>query len=112
MKDKRHVSIDGMDSPFDLVGIKSAKVIKRLAMLRSKLPGVGLLTATALVGFVGDIQRFRSSRQFGVIARFVPEITLRKKNGLTWGSVQCSRSLSGIGSLEPRINNLRAIPGL
>ena len=23
-----------------------------------------------------------------------------------------SRSLSGIGSLEPRINNLRAIPGL
>ena len=36
MNDKRHVSIDGMDSPFDLVGIKSAKVIKRLAMLRSK----------------------------------------------------------------------------
>ena len=36
MNDKRHVSIDGMDSPVDLVGIKSAKVIKRLAMLRSK----------------------------------------------------------------------------
>ena len=26
----------------------------------------------------------------GVIARFVPEITLRKKNGRTWGSVQYS----------------------
>lgn len=28
------------------------------------VPGVGLLTSTALVAFVGDIQRFRSSRKF------------------------------------------------
>jgi transposase len=27
-------------------------------------PGVGLLTATALVAFVGDIQRFPSGRHF------------------------------------------------
>ena len=39
--------------------------------LRS-IPGVGLLTATALVGFVGDIQRFRSSRQFASYLGLTP----------------------------------------
>lgn len=29
-----------------------------------EIPGIGLLTATALVAFVGDVQRFRSGRQF------------------------------------------------
>ena len=41
---------------------------------------------TRCPGLLG--KRFFSVR--GVIARFVPEITLRKKNGRTWGSVQCS----------------------
>ena len=35
-------------------------VVKRL----QTIPGIGLLTSTALVGFVGDIERFRSCRQF------------------------------------------------
>ena len=39
--------------------------------LRS-IPGVGLLTATALVGFVGDIQRFRPSRQFASYLGLTP----------------------------------------
>ena len=39
--------------------------------------------------FPSDGSHYRV-RQLGVIARFVPEITLRKKNGRTWGSVQCS----------------------
>ena len=39
--------------------------------LRS-VPGIGLLTATALVGFVGDIQRFRSSRQFASYLGLTP----------------------------------------
>jgi transposase len=42
-----------------------------VARLRS-IPGVGLLTATALVGFVGDIQRFRSSRQFASYLGLTP----------------------------------------
>lgn len=39
--------------------------------LRS-IPGIGLLTATAMVGFVGDIQRFRSSRQFASYLGLTP----------------------------------------
>lgn len=35
-------------------------VVKRL----QSIPGIGLLTSTAIVGFVGDIDRFRSCRHF------------------------------------------------
>ena len=39
------------------------------------IPGVGLLTATALVAFVGDVGRFPSARHFasylGLLARVV-----------------------------------------
>ncbi len=36
------------------------------------IPGVGLLTATAMVGFVGDIKRFRSSRHFASYLGLTP----------------------------------------
>ena len=36
------------------------------------IPGVGLLTATALVGFVGDMQRFSSSRHFASYLGLTP----------------------------------------
>ena len=36
------------------------------------IPGVGLLTSTALVGFVGDMQRFSSSRQFASYLGLTP----------------------------------------
>jgi transposase len=39
--------------------------------LRS-IPGVGLLTATALVGFVGDVQRFPSGRHFACYLGLTP----------------------------------------
>lgn len=39
--------------------------------LRS-IPGVGLLTATALVGFVGDVQRFPSGRHFASYLGLTP----------------------------------------
>ena len=42
-----------------------------IAQLRS-IPGVGLLTATALVGFVGDMQRFSSSRHFASYLGLTP----------------------------------------
>jgi len=40
--------------------------------LRS-IPGVGLLTATAMVGFVGDVTRFRSSRHFASYLGLTPQ---------------------------------------
>ena len=40
-----------------------SKQIPTVGLLRT-IPGIGLLTATALVALVGDIQRFRSARHF------------------------------------------------
>jgi transposase len=37
------------------------------------IPGIGLLTATALVAFIGDIQRFRSSRHFANFLGLTPK---------------------------------------
>ena len=48
-----------------------AQQIPAVERLRS-IPGIGLLTATAMVGFVGDIQRFRSSRQFASYLGLTP----------------------------------------
>ena len=42
-----------------------------VALLRT-IPGVGLLTGTALVGFVGDVQRFRSGRHFASYLGLTP----------------------------------------
>ena len=42
-----------------------------VARLRS-IPGIGLLTSTALVGFVGDVERFRSSRHFASYLGLTP----------------------------------------
>jgi transposase len=38
------------------------------------IPGVGLLTATALVALVGDIQRFRSARHFASFLGLTPRL--------------------------------------
>jgi transposase len=43
--------------------------IKRLLTI----PGVGLLTATAIVGFIGDLRRFRSGRRFSSYLGLVPK---------------------------------------
>jgi transposase len=37
------------------------------------IPGVGLLTATAIVGFVGDLRRFPSGRRFASYLGVVPK---------------------------------------
>jgi transposase len=36
------------------------------------IPGIGVLTATALVAFVGDVQRFRSCRHFASYLGLTP----------------------------------------
>jgi transposase len=41
--------------------------------LRRTIPGIGLLTATALVALVGDVRRFRSSREFASYLGLTPK---------------------------------------
>ena len=43
-----------------------------VAQLRS-IPGIGLLTATALVAFVGDVRRFKNGRRFGSYLGLTPK---------------------------------------
>jgi transposase len=43
-------------------------VVERLLTI----PGIGLLTATALVGFIGDVGRFRSGRHFAAYLGLTP----------------------------------------
>ena len=43
-----------------------------VTLLRT-IPGVGLLTATALVALVGDVQRFQSSREFASFLGLTPK---------------------------------------
>ena len=47
---------------------KQTPAVERL----QSIPGIGLLTATAMVGFVGDIHRFRSSRHFASYLGLTP----------------------------------------
>jgi transposase len=45
-----------------------AKAVERL----QSIPGIGLLTATALVAFVGDVQRFATGRHFASFLGLTP----------------------------------------
>lgn len=51
-------------------------VVKRLL----SIPGIGLLTATALVAFIGDVQRFASCRRFASFLGITPR---EHSSGLT-----------------------------
>jgi transposase len=51
-------------------------VVKRLR----SIPGIGLLTATALVAFIGDVQRFASCRRFASFLGLTPR---EHSSGLT-----------------------------
>jgi transposase len=58
---------------------RQTPVVKRLL----EIPGVGLLTATALVAVVGDIQRFRTGRHFASYLGLTPkEFSSGKKRRL------------------------------
>jgi transposase len=47
---------------------RQTPVVERL----QSIPGIGLLTSTALVGFVGDVQRFPTSRHFASYLGLTP----------------------------------------
>lgn len=50
---------------------EQSRQLPEVARLRT-IPGIGPLTATALVAFVGDVQRFRSSRHFASFLGLTP----------------------------------------
>lgn len=59
--------IEQLERSLDAMARKNDVVVR----LRT-IPGVGLLTATALVAFVGDVQRFPSSRHFASYLGLTP----------------------------------------
>ena len=50
-----------------------SKQIPTVTLLRT-IPGIGLLTSTALFAFIGDIQRFRSCRHFAGFLGLTPRL--------------------------------------
>lgn len=59
--------VKDVERQFDSLA-KQLPAVQRLLTI----PGVGLLTATALVGFIGDLRRFRSGRHFSSYLGLVP----------------------------------------
>lgn len=67
--------IDYLDTRIHQVEVQIdflARQIPTVGHLRS-IPGIGLLTATALVAFVGDVRRFPSARRFAGYLGLVPK---------------------------------------
>jgi transposase len=59
-----------------------ARDLPIVAQLRS-IPGIGLLTATALIAFVGDVRRFKNARRFASYLGLTPkEFSTGKKRRL------------------------------
>ncbi len=54
------------------VQLKQLVAQSALAQRLLSIPGVGLITATALIAFVGDVQRFRSARHFASYLGLTP----------------------------------------
>jgi len=68
------VEIGQLEDRIQLVEKQLEALAKQTAVVKllRTIPGIGLLTATALVGFVGDIQRFRSGRHFAAYLGLTP----------------------------------------
>jgi len=52
---------------------RQASAATPLAVRLRSIPGIGLLTATALAGFVGDLRRFPSARHFASYLGLTPK---------------------------------------
>ena len=59
--------VKGIEAQLKQLAAQSA-VARRLL----SIPGVGMITATALIAFVGDVQRFRSARRFACYLGLTP----------------------------------------
>lgn len=67
--------IDGLETNMRAVERQLTALAREMAdvTLLQTVPGVGLITATALVALVGDIRRFRSSRHFASFLGLTPK---------------------------------------
>lgn len=89
------------------------------AELLLTVPGIGVLTATALVAFVGDVQRFRSGRDFAAYLGLTPReqstgqrrrlgaITKRGNSYVRMLLVHGARSALRAGSVTKHPDDLR-----
>jgi transposase len=83
------------------------------------VPGVGVLTATALVAFVGDVRRFRSGRDFAAYLGLTPRehssgfsrrlgsITKRGNTYVRMLLIHGARSALRAGKISKQPDNLR-----
>ena len=90
------------------------------AELLMTVPGIGVLTATALVAFVGDAQRFRSGRQFSAYLGLTPRefssgstrrlgrITKRGNSYLRMMMIHGARSALRAGKIAQEPDDLRS----
>ena len=69
-----------------------AKQLPAVVSLLS-IPGIGLLTATALVAFIGDVRRFPSGRHFAQLPRTHPPGVLLRPQALPGPHLQARRRL-------------------
>ena len=67
--------IDGLDTSMRAVERQLAALARQMpdVVLLQTVPGIGLITATALVALVGNIHRFRSSRHFASFLGLTPK---------------------------------------
>jgi len=67
--------LDGLEANMHAVERQLAALARQLpdVTLLQTIPGVGVLTATALVALVGDIRRFRSGRHFASFLGLTPK---------------------------------------
>lgn len=76
-----------------------AAQVPEVALLRS-VPGVGLLTATALLAFVGDLRRFRSGRAFAAYRGLTPlrtwTLALERRKGHNVAAVALANKLARV----------------
>lgn len=76
-----------------------AAQVPEVALLRS-VPGVGLLTATALLAFVGDLRRFRSGRAFAAYLGLTPlrtwTLALERRKGHNVAAVALANKLARV----------------
>ena len=67
--------LDGLEANMRALDRQLTTLVRQLpdVTLLQTVPGVGLLTATALVALVGDIRRFRSGRHFASFVGLTPK---------------------------------------
>jgi len=90
------------------------------ALLLMTVPGIGVLTATALLAFVGDIRRFRSGRDFAAYLGLTPRehssgfsrrlggITKRGNSYLRMMLIHGARAALRAGKITDQPDDLRA----